>query len=66
MTEVLTVEAFDAAMRAIRDRPAGPPRHDCRFDGHVEHFCSERCVYCGAKIRSLDTDERHILLGEFA
>jgi len=24
-----------------------------------------RCVYCGAKIRALDPDERRILLGEF-
>ena len=56
----------------LQDRPEVSPRRclfcdnfDCRFDGHVEHFCSERCVYCGAKIRRLDTDERHILLGEF-
>ena len=60
----LKPELLDATMKKLAEQGA-EPRHDCRFDGHVEHFCSTRCVHCGQVIRRLDPDENHILLGEF-
>lgn len=60
----LTPELLNKAMKQIAAR-GSEPRYDCRFDGHVEHFCSTRCVYCHQVIRELEPDERRFLLGEF-
>ena len=60
----LTVETLDKAMAQVLKRGA-EPRHDCRFDGHVEVFMGRRCVYCGEVVRELTVDENHIRHGEF-
>jgi len=46
----LTLEALNAAFRAIENESRYQPRHDCRFDGHVLRFNPwgfAACMYCG-------------------
>jgi hypothetical protein len=52
----LTREALEEAFDRVR-RQGTMPRHDCRLDGHIEHFCSERCGACGELIRQLEPVE---------
>lgn len=60
----LTLEVLNKAFEAVRAQGV-TPRHDCRYDGHVEHFMSTRCVYCHEQIRKLTVDESHVRYGEF-